>query len=104
MCVCVPEAQYLHHFSASVCGLLYCSLQDLLASMGAMTFEPELVAKDSSVAKILEMKDDVSATLFCLSVSLCICISYLCVCSVYLMDACLSVCLCSSLQRLFNLA
>lgn len=35
-----------------------------MTSMGAMSFDADLVAKDNTVAKILEMKDDVSSVVY----------------------------------------
>jgi hypothetical protein len=61
--VCVTAIYYL------LCSaLLHGVCQDILDSMGKMIFEPELVAKDGgSVAKILELKDDVRTNSISLS-------------------------------------
>lgn len=52
----------IHHPSLIMsCNAMPCH-QDILDSVGAMKFDPDLVAKDTSVAKILNLKDDVSGT------------------------------------------
>jgi hypothetical protein len=64
----------MHVYSVLSSPLFSPRAQDIVESMGAMQFEQDLVARDGSAAKILELKDDVSAWSD-VCVSLCVCVS-----------------------------